>query len=379
MLRSPYVALLFLAAGVLTAQSTNSSEPKPATGLPQTPNTSTTAPANPHPATPATAPTGTEPNQPPAAAQPALSTAPGAVSPASSAQSAESNTLQQTEEPLVSMQPPKPVAQPKTEILDSSATGSGLKTDGHDPILDPPPPPAGVVSLVGGMITGVDRVRNRMVVRVFNGNHWTVNFDERTHIFRNGAEVTQLALKKGELVYVDTMLDNNKHDIFARNIRVGVAEVPADADGQIMEIDTSRGEMAIRDRINSVPVHFLVDRNTRITHGASPANFQDVKQGSLVHVRFAPDRPDRGVAREINIIASPGSEFTFLGKLTYLDVHRGILGIQNQTDDRNYTIHFDSSRVPLNDLSVGAMVTVIAQFQSTQYTAQSLRVDSPAK
>jgi hypothetical protein len=175
------------------------------------------------------------------------------------------------------------------------------------------------------------------------------------------------------------MLDNNKHDIFARNIRVGVAATPADADGQIMEIDSRRGEMAIRDNINSVPVHFLVDRNTRITHGSSPATLQDIKEGSLVHVRFAPERPDRGLAREVNIIASPGAEFTFLGKLTYLDLHRGIMGIQNQTDDRNYTIHFDRDRLPLRDLSVGANVTVIAQFQSTQYEAQSLHVNSPAK
>ena len=124
--------------------------------------------------------------------------------------------------------------------------------------------------MVGGTITGVDRLRNRMTLHVFGGNRWTVNFDERTHIFHNGAETTQLALKKGERVYVDTQLDNNKHDIFARNIRVGVAELPADADGQIIAIDAKHNELTLRDTLNSVPVRFAVDPETRISNGQTP-------------------------------------------------------------------------------------------------------------
>src|SRR5205823_114935 len=89
---------------------------------------------------------------------------------------------------------PAPQAEPKTEILDSSATSGALVTDGHDPILDPAPVPRTTTTLVGGTITSVDRMRNRLTVQIFGGGHWKVNFDERTHIFRNGAETTQLAL-----------------------------------------------------------------------------------------------------------------------------------------------------------------------------------------
>jgi hypothetical protein len=275
------------------------------------------------------------------------------------------------------MPPAHPLpANPKTDILDSSATGGSLSTDGHDPILDPAPVPATTTTLVGGTITGVDRMRNRLTLHVFGGGHWSVNFDERTHIFRSGAEATQLALKKGERVYVDTQLDNNRHDIFARNIRVGVATPPADADGQIVAVDPRHSELTLRDTLNSVPVRFTVDPETRITNGQTPAAFKDVHPGTLVHVRFAANLPNRGLAREIDILAVPGAVFTFAGKLTYLDLRRGILAIENSSDDKNYEIRFSPARVDRNSLGVGMEVKVVATFEGSQYSAQSVAATS---
>lgn len=319
------------------------------------------------------APSLNQPAKPaPAGNQPAAGQVPAADQQKAGTQPMSTNNGK--EQPGVTM-PPAPPAEPKTEILDSSATSGALATDGHDPILDAAPVPRTTTTLVGGTITGVDRMRNRMKVHVFSGNTWTVNFDERTHIFHNGAETTQLALKKGERVYVDTQLDNNRHDLFARNIRVGVAPLPADADGQIVEVDTKHNELTLRDTINSVPVHFAVDQETRISNGQTPAAFKDVKPGALVHVRFAADRPNRGLAREISILAAPGAAFTFLGKITYLDLHRGLLAIQNSGDDKNYEIHFSPSRTEATPrLVVGAEVRVVATFEGTRYNAQRLDV-----
>ena len=233
--------------------------------------------------------------------------------------------------------------------------------------------PRTTTTMVGGTISGVDRLRNKMTVHVFGGGHWTVNFDERTHIFHNGRETTQLALKKGERVYVDTQLDNNKHDIFARNIRVGVAELPADADGQIIVVDPKHNELTLRDTLNSVPVRFAVDSETRISNGQNPAAFKDVKPGTLVHVRFAASSPNRGLAREVSIIAVPGSTFTFAGKVTFLDMHRGLLAVQNSTDDKNYEIHFAPQAVAnRSELGVGRDVLVRATFEGSRYMAQSV-------
>jgi uncharacterized protein DUF5666 len=397
--RSPnaLLATVFLVVSVASGWSqSNPATPKPGSGVPQTPVTApnTAPPQTPAPPPPAaTAPDTTAPAQPAATPSTPAQTAnqsdqqktSGEKATGEKTRSEKSKTDKAATDQNGATQPaatptPIPQANPKTDILDSSATSGALTTDGHDPILDAPPMPRTTTTMVGGIITGVDRMRNRMTVHVFGGGHWTVNFDERTHIFHNGAETTQLALKKGERVYVDTQLDNNKHDIFARNIRVGVAALPADADGQIIAVDPKHNELTLRDALNSVPVRFAVDPETRISKGQTPASFKDVKPGALVHVRFAASSPNRGLAREVSIVAAPGSTFTFAGKLTFLDLHRGLLAVQNSTDDRNYEIHFSPDAVTdRNNLGVGKDVLVRATFEGTRYTAQSVNLTRTAE
>jgi len=385
--RSPnaFPAFVFLLASAVSGWSqSNPATPKPGSGVPQAP---ITTPATAPPQTPAQLPSATVPDTTPPA-QPTATPAgaqPGNQAGQQKSSTDKTGTDKTSTDKNGTAQPaptatPIPQANPKTDILDSSANSGALTTDGHDPILDPAPVPRTTTTLVGGTITKVDRMRNRMTVHIFGSGHWTVNFDERTHILHNGAETTQLALKKGERVYVDTQLDNNKHDIFARNIRVGVAALPADADGQIIAVDTSHNELTLRDALNSVPVRFAVDPETRISNGQTPAAFKDVKPGTLVHVRFSASSPNRGLAREVSIIAAPGSVYTFAGKVTFLDLHRGLLALQNSTDDRNYEIHFAPEAITdRNNLGVGRDVLVRATFEGTRYTAQSVNLARAAE
>jgi hypothetical protein len=378
--RSPFLtAALFLLTACVWAQQPASSEPKNSSGTPQTPMAT---PQTPNPA-PSTVPQTQPPTPAPQpSSTPALGSAVSNTLSNSTPPQPQVNQGQQTpvnakaakEAAATSNVAPAPPPQPKTEILDSSATSGGLSTSGHDPILDPPPFPSGSTTLVGGIIRDVDRIRNRMVINVFGGGRWKVAFDERTHIFHNGAETTQLALKKGERVYVDTMLDPTNHNILARNIRVGVATPPADASGQITSVDTAHGEVSLRDNINSVPVHFGVDKDTQITSGNTPITLTAVKPGALVHVKFSAQSGYRGIAREISVIAMPGSAFTFVGKVSYLDVHRGLLAVQN-IDGKTYDIHFSPRRTAeAGNLSVGTQVKIVAIFEGSQYTAQSVQV-----
>jgi len=225
------------------------------------------------------------------------------------------------------------------------------------------------------VITSVDRVRNHLDVAVFGGGHWTIFFDERTHIFNKGIETTQMALKKGERIYVDTMLDNNKHDIFARNIRVGLVTAPADAAGQIAEVNDKHREVAFRDAIGGQTVRFVVANDALISKGSRPASFEDLRPGTLVKVKFAPERADRGVAREIAILATPGTSYTFSGVVTFLDTHRGQLSLRSSGDNKTYDLKFVPERMdPERKLAVGAQVNIIAIFEGNRYMAQQLTV-----
>jgi hypothetical protein len=273
----------------------------------------------------------------------------------------------------------QPPPQPQTEILDDSATNPGLSTDGHDPILDPPPLPTGMTTLVGGMVRAVDHIRNQMTIAAFAGNRWKIAFDERTHIYLNGAETTQAGIKKGERVYVDTMLDTQKHEVFARNIRLGMPVPIADADGQIIDLNASHQTVTLRDRVNSVPVHFRVDTTTRIIYGGHPVSLPDLKPGSLVHVRFSPELSNRGLAREITVVVMPGAELTYLGNITYLNMGSGVLALQDTLDQKIYEIHFDPSLAASRNLAVGAEARIVAIFEGSHYSAQSITLTRSAQ
>src|ERR1051326_5538897 len=151
--RSPIAlfALCLLSVTLICAQD-NPATPKPGSGLPQTPVPGANpAPQQPSPPNPAGA-TSTAPAQQPTPEQPAN---PGAATPATStgAQPSADQQKSGTQPPASGRQsqpaaqqqgvtmPPAPPAEPKTEILDSSATSGALTTDGHDPILDPAPVP----------------------------------------------------------------------------------------------------------------------------------------------------------------------------------------------------------------------------------------------
>jgi co-chaperonin GroES (HSP10) len=213
-----------------------------------------------------------------------------------------------------------------------------------------------------------------MTVSVYGSNAMQVKFDQRTHFFRDGKETTQMAVKRGDRVYLDTQLFEGK--VFAKNVHIQTGNTPADASGQIMSFDRKSGNMVVFDQLAGSSVKFRVSPQTAIKSGDSGATLSSLRPGALIAVKFSPKSRNAGSADEISIIAEPGTAFTYFGRVTHLDIRSGSLSIENRADGKMYDVHFDpSARIPDN-LLIGSQVTVVAMFEGNRYTTQSIEVNA---
>ena len=254
----------------------------------------------------------------------------------------------------------------------ATSEGARAQAEGgnYDPLLDLPPLPQGKTTLVGGTVHSIDQIRNRLTVQPFGGQAMKIFFDERTHIYRDGVPSTQLVIHKGDRVYVDTMLDGTR--VFARNIRVATGMQAADARGQITSNDAATGRITLQDELSARPVTFHVAPNTAVS-GAGLSSVGQLQPGSLVTVKFVPDRGNRPVAQQISVIAAPGSVFTFYGRISYLNMSTRTLAVANQSDKKTYDIKFTPAAVDPQLLGEGKQVLVKAHFDGTGYTADNIQ------
>jgi uncharacterized protein DUF5666 len=272
--------------------------------------------------------------------------------------------------------PTPPAPEPSTKASPAAASTS-IDDNPYDPLLEPPPLPKGKTTLIGGIATSVDHVRNRLTVQPFGkGTKLKVFVDERSHIYRNGTETTILGVHKGDRVYVDTMLSADNR-IFARNVRVltdtGVAEVR----GQVIGTNPERGTISVRDQLSAKPVTFSISGATKYSSTKGSASSGDVQTGSLIDVQFAPRR-DQAVAKDIVILAKPGDNYIFSGVVSSIDMRTSSFFVDNKSDDQSYEVHFTRSAVSDPEgLKVGAEVTARTVFDGKQYTANNVRVEKP--
>jgi hypothetical protein len=241
-----------------------------------------------------------------------------------------------------------------------------------DPLLDVPPLPKGKATLVGGKIEKIDPVRDRITVAPFGDNgKMKISFDERTHIYRDGTETTQANLHKGDRVYVDTMLDGPR--VFAKNIRVITQLLPADATGQVLSYDQRTKTMTLQDQISARRVSLSIGPQTVVSKENHVAGSDaDLRQGCLVAVKFAPGTGRRGTAQQINILATPGTMVNFAGKVTHLDLRKGLIAVENDTDHQTYDIALDPGYKLKDGITVGSQVRVTATFTGNGYKAEAI-------
>ena len=264
--------------------------------------------------------------------------------------------------------PPKSSKTPHTELVETPTSGPASA----DPLLQPPPLPANKSTLIGGIAKKVDRIRNRVAIAPFGSSKKiTVQFDERSHIYRDGRETTILNVRPGDRVYVDSMLVGPK--VFARNLRVVTTMNPAEASGQVVDYDQRAQLVRMVDKLTGAQVVFHLTPQTELS-SKNGGGVSDLKAGSIVSVTFAPGRHG-GDARQVNVLAVPGTKYIFSGRVTNLDLHLGILNIDNQSDGKNYELHFNPAAMEnRNALRVGVHIASNATFDGHTYTARDVTV-----
>jgi Domain of unknown function (DUF5666) len=206
---------------------------------------------------------------------------------------------------------------------------------------------------------------------VYGGRDTVLLFDGRTHVYRDGSAASLGDLASGDRVSADTVLDGK--DVFARNIRIFTHTPNGESSGQVLGYDSRRQELSLRDSLSPEPIKLRLNPSTTVVHGNRIASVSDLRPGALVVVKFVPSSDGRDVAREISIVALPGTEFGFAGKVSSLDLHTGLMVIVDPRDNKSYEIHFDPAAVRIiGDLQEGTDVTVSATFDGAKYTAGTI-------
>jgi len=252
-----------------------------------------------------------------------------------------------------------------------SAHVEGQLPSDRDPSFDLPPLPKGTVSLVGGTVAKVDPIRDRAVVRAFGGRDITIDFDGRTKFIREETAVSMREIQAGARIYADTILVNGR--IFAKTIRIETSPVMGEVRGQVTGYDPTKGVLSVRDALSEEPLRVRITPETAIRAEDRPAQPSQLAVGILVKIGFRPGPLGADIAEKIEILAQPGSTFTFAGKITFVDVRAGYVAIEDQAEDNTHEVDVDRLTPDVKlQLKEGTDVIIHAQFDGHSYHAQTI-------
>ena len=259
-----------------------------------------------------------------------------------------------------------------------NAQSPDIAVDPNSLLPNVPAVPKGKATLIGGTISSLDRVRDQVVIRPFGGHDLKVLFDGRTQIWRNGAKASSVDLKIGEKAYVDTVLDGTT--IFAKNIRVVSKGALGESRGQIVTFDRARSEITLNDGLTPQSFKVRIGPGTRVMSDGKETSTNTLLPGTLIAVEFNSSGDGVVSAQQISILAQPGTAFTFVGKVMFLDLHKGVLALVDPRDKKNYEVYFNPSTVHINgDLQLDSEVTVNAAFDGTHYATNAIMVNNSSE
>lgn len=239
-----------------------------------------------------------------------------------------------------------------------------------------PPLPKGDPTVIGGVIGSVDPVRDQIKLKVFGGKSMDILFDPRTLVYRDGKQVSLDDMRPDDHASVETVLDGTK--IFAMSVHMLSRAPQGECQGQVVDYDPSRRELTVTTALSQEPIKLTVPPSARIfrkgqskfvaAHSGAPA----LVSGDLVSVKFTSGGDGRGVANDVAILASPGSAFVFSGNITVLDLHSGLLVLNDASDNSTYRLHFNPLIFPMTKFHEGDHVRVTARFNGNRYEASSI-------
>lgn len=232
-------------------------------------------------------------------------------------------------------------------------------------------------TVIGGEISHVDPVRDQLSLKVFGGKTMKVLFDERTQVYRDGERIRVIDLKAEDHASVQTTLDGDV--VFALKIHT-LSQMPeGETLGQVTSFNAQTRDLTIKAALSQqgltlhLPTSTPIVRVGQMASKSQIGSLRDLTEGTLIAVKFKGTDSGHATVTHVNVVAVPGSAFTFRGNLANLDTRSGRLVIVDPSDNETYTIAFDVARVPAhNDLKVGSPVTAVTRFDGTKYIASEI-------
>ncbi len=240
-----------------------------------------------------------------------------------------------------------------------------------------PAMPSGKSTILGGQIRNVDPVLDQFTLHVFGERPLKILFDERTQVYRNGVRIPLRDLRPEEHASVQTVLEGS--NIFAMSIHM-LSDLPGgECEGHVLSFDPETRELTIGSSLSPDPIRLWVRENTPVVRQGQPAftarseGQGDLVNGALVSVKFEAGEKGRAIADQVTVLAKPGSNFVFSGKLSSLDMHSGIMVVIDPRDQKSYQISFNPARLAISQsLHVGDQVRITAAYDGQHYMALDL-------
>jgi hypothetical protein len=238
--------------------------------------------------------------------------------------------------------------------------------------------PRGKSTVIGGRISSVDPVMDQLTLKVFGGGRpMKVLFDERTQVYRDGVKTSLRDLRANDHASVETMLDGTT--VFARSIHMLSRSPEGECQGQVVSYEAGTGELTVTESLSPeliklhVPAGTAIVREGQAASASGSAGVSDLVKGTLISATFSSDNKGQGIANRIAVLATPGSEVSFTGNVTFLNLRSNQLVVAD--NDQSYKIAFDPAAFPATrNLREGASVKVTAEFDGTRYVARAITI-----